>query len=80
MCEKQSKKINPDTAIFLMEEYKFLNESFLRNEELGERRVSFFITLATSIIGGLLATFKLAAGKIHPIITVSRHRYLEAKN
>ena len=45
---------------FLLEEYKSLQESFLRNEELGERRVNFFITLTTAVIGALAAIWKIS--------------------
>lgn len=45
---------------FLLEEYKSLQESFLRNEELGERRVNFFITLTTAVIGALAAIWKVS--------------------
>ncbi len=45
---------------FLLEEYKSLQESFLRNEELGERRVNFFITLTTAVIGTLAAIWEVA--------------------
>jgi hypothetical protein len=38
---------------FLLEEYKHLTESFLRNEELGERRVNFFIALTGAVVAGL---------------------------
>ena len=44
-----------DSADFILEEYKHLTDSFLRNEELGERRVNFFLTLTTTVIGALAA-------------------------
>lgn len=47
---------------FLLEEYKQLGESFLRNEELGERRVNFFITITTAVVAGLAAIWKVSDG------------------
>lgn len=40
---------------FLIEEYKNLANSFWKNEETGEKRVHFFITLVTAVIGALVA-------------------------
>jgi len=40
-----------DSADFLFEEYKHLTDSFLRNEELGERQVNLFLTFTTTVIG-----------------------------
>ncbi len=45
---------------FLIEEYRLFTQSFWKNEELGERRVNFFITLATA---GLAAVVALAGIK-----------------
>lgn len=44
-----------NSADFILEEYKHLTDSFLRNEELGERRVNFFLTFTTTAIGALVA-------------------------
>lgn len=44
-----------DSSDFILEEYKHLTDSFLRNEELGERRVNFFLTFTTTAIGALVA-------------------------
>ena len=40
---------------FLLEEYRTMAESFWRNEEAGERRVNFLITLVTAVIGAIVA-------------------------
>lgn len=40
-------------ATFLLAEYKRHNEHFLYSEELGERRVNFFLTLVTAVVGAL---------------------------
>jgi hypothetical protein len=45
----------PTFGAFLLEEYKTLSEKFLENENLGEKRVNFFITLATAILTVLFA-------------------------
>lgn len=39
---------------FLLEEYKYLVDSFWKNEETGEKRVHFFITLVTAVIAALV--------------------------
>jgi hypothetical protein len=39
----------------LLAEYKNLADSFWRNEETGERRLNFFITLVTAVIAALVA-------------------------
>lgn len=40
---------------FLLAEYRYLGDCFWRNEEIGERRVNFFITLVTAAIAALVA-------------------------
>jgi hypothetical protein len=40
---------------FLLAEYRYLADSFWRNEEGGEKRVNFFITLVTAVIAALVA-------------------------
>ncbi|UCE06820.1 MAG: DUF4040 domain-containing protein [bacterium] len=40
---------------FLLEEYKYLADSFWKNEETGDKRVNFFITLVTAVIAALVA-------------------------
>lgn len=39
---------------FLLAEYRYLGDCFWRNEEIGERRVNFFITLVTAAITALV--------------------------
>jgi putative (di)nucleoside polyphosphate hydrolase len=39
----------------LLAEYGSFTDSFWKNEEIGEKRVDFFITLTTAIIGGIIA-------------------------
>jgi len=43
-----------DKQDFLLAEYQQYSEAFWRNEEAGERRVTFFITLATAVIAALV--------------------------
>ena len=38
---------------FLMADYKYLCDSFWKNEETGERRVQFFITLVTAVLAAI---------------------------
>lgn len=40
---------------FLLAEYGYLGDCFWRNEETGEKRVNFFITLVTAAIAALVA-------------------------
>lgn len=40
---------------FLLAEHQYLGDCFWRNEEIGERRVNFFITLVTAAIAALVA-------------------------
>jgi len=38
----------------LLAEYAHFAESFLKNEEIGEHRVEFFISVTTAVIGGVV--------------------------
>jgi len=40
---------------FLLDELKHFGESLWRNEEVGEKRFNFFLTLVTAVISGLVA-------------------------
>jgi hypothetical protein len=40
---------------FLLAEHRYLADSFWRNEETGEKRVNFFITLVTAVLAALVA-------------------------
>src|SRR5262249_43231618 len=44
-----------DADKLLLAEYKHFSESIWKNEETGERRLNFFITLVTAVIAGLVA-------------------------
>ncbi|HEX5172123.1 MAG TPA: NUDIX domain-containing protein [Cyclobacteriaceae bacterium] len=52
-----NRKLNDRTIDFLIEEYKALNEALANNEEAGERRLTFFQTLTTAVVGGVIALF-----------------------
>jgi hypothetical protein len=43
----------PDDKL-LVAEYQHFADAFLKNEESGEHRVTFFITVATTVIGGVV--------------------------
>ena len=47
--------LSMDDEKILLAEYQFFTESFWKNEQTGEKRVEFFITLATAIIAGIVA-------------------------
>ncbi len=49
---------------FLMEEYRFFTQSFWKNEELGERRVTFFITLTTAVLAAVVALTEIGSTAI----------------
>ncbi len=55
MTDSTTDKHANKTEEFLLAEYKTFSDSFWRNEETGEKRVEFFITLATAVIGALVA-------------------------
>jgi hypothetical protein len=54
---------------FLLAEYQNHRESFWRSEELGERRVNFFITIATAVLAALAIREEGigAGGQVDPI-------------
>jgi hypothetical protein len=52
---------------FLLEEYRHLSESFWRNEEVGEKRVNFFITLVTAVIAALVTLATKGKTDVYPI-------------
>lgn len=52
---------------FLLEEYRHFAESFWRNEEVGEKRINFFITLVTAVIAGLVALATKSEIDVYPI-------------
>lgn len=56
MTEKGSKPAvpNSDSKEIMITQYKAFSDSFWRNEELGERRVNFLITLVTAVIAALV--------------------------
>lgn len=44
--------MGPDN--FLLEEYKRFADAFWKNEEVGEKRLNYFITLTTAVIGAVV--------------------------
>jgi hypothetical protein len=49
---------------FLLAEYRYFTDSLWRNEEGGEKRVQFFITLVTAVLAGLVAFIKPQSGEV----------------
>ena len=43
-----------DDAKLLLAEYDQFSNAFRFNEEIGERRIEFFITIATAVLGGVV--------------------------
>lgn len=72
MMDQQSSDEKERLNSLLLEEYKHLCESYLSNEELGERRVNFFLTLTTAVIAAIVAIQKgvisVVDGKVDPIL------------
>lgn len=69
MTGQETNKKEPPSADLLLAELKIFAESFWRNEETGEKRVNFFITLVTAVIAALvtLATSNLKKNVVHLI-------------
>jgi 8-oxo-dGTP pyrophosphatase MutT (NUDIX family) len=58
---------------FLLEEYRSLTQSMQVNEEIGEKRLTFYITLITSVLGGivaLLTSFDSIPAQFLPLVKV----------
>lgn len=55
MDDQQTKDQQDQSVKFLLAEHQYLGDCFWRNEEIGERRVNFFITLVTAAIAALVA-------------------------
>jgi len=55
--EKGQQRMPTDPTSFLLKDLEHFGESFLRNEELGEKRLEFFITLVTAVAGGLVVLY-----------------------
>lgn len=51
----------------LLAEYAHFSESFWKNEELGEKRVNFFITLTTAVLAGIIALYTADPTNIAPV-------------
>lgn len=64
MDDQQANNQQCHSVDFLLAEYQSQREAFWHNEELGERRVNFFITLTTAVIAALAIREKgiLASG------------------
>jgi hypothetical protein len=49
---------------YLLAEYRYFTDSLWRNEEGGEKRVQFFITLVTAVLAGLVALIRPQSGEV----------------
>jgi hypothetical protein len=55
MSNQELNKPQNSSVDFLRDEYKYFTDSFWKNEEIGEKRLTVFITLVTAVIAGLVA-------------------------
>jgi len=55
MGDKEGNVEQHNSEEFLLAEYRRFADSFWRNEEVGEKRVNFFITLVTAVITAMVA-------------------------
>lgn len=58
---------------FLIEEYKRFADAFWKNEEVGEKRLNYFITLTTAILGAVV-TLITAKGDLLDISDLDAYR------
>lgn len=55
-AERESaSEVSKDVDTFLIAEYEHFADSFWKTEELGEKRLNFFISLSTAAVAGLVA-------------------------
>lgn len=59
------------SEVFLLEEYKHLTESFLRNEELGERRFNFYMALVAAVLVSFTTIYKGSETDISTLMLAS---------
>lgn len=52
--EMEGSPVRDDHEKFLLAEYEHFADGFFKNEEIGERRIQFFITVATAVLGGVV--------------------------
>lgn len=64
MNDQMSNNQQRGSEEFLLAEHQHFADSFWRNEEVGERRVNFFILLATAVISALAALEKIDSENI----------------
>src|SRR5262252_7639975 len=60
--------MQPDkgTREFLLEDFRHFSESSWRNEDVGEKRFSFLVSLVTAVAGGLVALRTADKNRIPP--------------
>jgi hypothetical protein len=73
MNEELSKEKAERADRFLIEDYAKWAESMYRSEEIGEKRINFFISLVTAVLAGLVALFTAKESAIRaevlPLVT-----------
>jgi len=71
MDDQQANDQQRHSVEFLLAEYQNNRDAFWRNEELGERRVNFFLTLTTAVMAALAIREKgilASGGNVDPIV------------
>ena len=58
---------------FLIAEYKHFSDSFWRNEEIGEKRLNFFITLVTAVITALVVLATKKGSTLFEVFEIARY-------
>jgi len=74
MNEAADEKKAERTDRFLLEDYARWGESMYRSEEVGEKRINFFITLAAAVLAGLVSLYTARESVIQvealPFVTI----------
>ena len=60
-----------DAKELLLKDLEHFAESMWRNEEIGEKRFSFFVTLVTAVIGGLVALGTSGSGPVRTTVVAA---------
>ena len=55
-----------DDEKLLLQEYAHFGDAIFKNEEIGERRVQFFVTIATAVLGGVALLYTSDHPKLPP--------------
>ena len=52
----------------LLQDLEYVRSSFWKNEEIGEKRFSFFVTIATAVAGGLVALARVSCTAVSDVV------------